>query len=161
MKMLIVDDEAHIRQMMRLTLEASRYEIDEAASGEEGLERVGDGPCVRRRRARSEDARHRRPRDAAADQGARARAEHRFLVKHFPGDVDVAVTVSIDPEVIARVERLSRRTLRPGGAFWRGRAERLLSGFLWSEGRPPAEGSLRLRDVSREDLDIAAAWESD
>src|SRR5262245_28243781 len=43
MKLLIVDDEPHIRQMMRLTLEASGYEIAEAASGEEGLATLGDG----------------------------------------------------------------------------------------------------------------------
>ena len=33
MKLLIIDDEPHIRQMMRLTLEASGYEVDEAADG--------------------------------------------------------------------------------------------------------------------------------
>ena len=37
MKLLVVDDEPHIRQMMRLTLEAAGYEVDEAATGEEGL----------------------------------------------------------------------------------------------------------------------------
>ena len=43
MKILIVDDEPHIRRMMRLTLEASGYEVGEAATGEEGLVRFGDG----------------------------------------------------------------------------------------------------------------------
>ncbi len=43
MKVLIIDDEPHIRQMMRLTLEASGYEVDEAGSGQEGLTRFGDG----------------------------------------------------------------------------------------------------------------------
>jgi CheY-like chemotaxis protein len=43
MKLLIVDDEPHIRQMMRLTLEAAGYQIDEAASGEDGLSQFGDG----------------------------------------------------------------------------------------------------------------------
>ena len=43
MRVLIVDDEAHIRQMMRLTLEAAGYETDEAANGEEGLAMFGDG----------------------------------------------------------------------------------------------------------------------
>jgi DNA-binding response OmpR family regulator len=42
MRILIVDDEAHIRQMMRLTLEAAGYETDEAATGEEGLALFGD-----------------------------------------------------------------------------------------------------------------------
>ena len=43
MKLLIVDDEVHIRRMMRLTLEAAGYEVDEAATGEDGLARFGDG----------------------------------------------------------------------------------------------------------------------
>jgi len=42
-KLLIIDDEANIRLMMRLTLETAGYEVDEAASGEEGLGRLGDG----------------------------------------------------------------------------------------------------------------------
>ena len=40
---LIIDDEPHVRQMMRLTLEAAGYRVDEATSGEEGLVRFGDG----------------------------------------------------------------------------------------------------------------------
>ena len=56
MKLLIIDDEAHIRLMMRLTLEAAGYEVDEAATGEEGLARFGDGTRLRRGPARSEDA---------------------------------------------------------------------------------------------------------
>jgi two-component system NtrC family response regulator len=43
MKLLIIDDEPHIRLMMRLTLEAAGYQVDEAATGEEGLARFGDG----------------------------------------------------------------------------------------------------------------------
>src|SRR5438093_109820 len=43
MKLLIINDEAHIRLMMRLTLEAAGYQVDEAATGEEGLARFGDG----------------------------------------------------------------------------------------------------------------------
>src|SRR5476649_1604687 len=43
MKLLIIDDEAHIRQMMRLTLEAAGYQVDEAPTGEEGLTRFAGG----------------------------------------------------------------------------------------------------------------------
>ena len=42
MKLLIIDDEPHIRLMMRLTLEAAGYQVDEATTGEEGLARFGD-----------------------------------------------------------------------------------------------------------------------
>jgi CheY-like chemotaxis protein len=40
---LIIDDEEHIRQVMRLTLEAAGYEAGEAADGLRGLEAFGDG----------------------------------------------------------------------------------------------------------------------
>jgi DNA-binding response OmpR family regulator len=43
MRILVVDDEPHLRRMMRLTLEASGYEVAEAADGEAGLELFGDG----------------------------------------------------------------------------------------------------------------------
>jgi DNA-binding response OmpR family regulator len=43
MRILVVDDEEHLRRMMRLTLEASGYEVADAADGEEGLKLFGDG----------------------------------------------------------------------------------------------------------------------
>src|SRR5262245_3505808 len=43
MKLLIIDDEPHIREMMRLTLEAAGNQIDEAASGENGLAQFANG----------------------------------------------------------------------------------------------------------------------
>ena len=73
----------------------------------------------------------------------------------------LTVTVTIDPEAVARVARLTRRQLQLGGAFWREQAQRLLSSFLWSEGKPPENGRLTVRDVSREDLDIVLTWNLD
>lgn len=43
MKLLIIDDEPHIRHMMRLTFEAVGYQVDEATDGEAGLARMRDG----------------------------------------------------------------------------------------------------------------------
>src|SRR6185295_2812382 len=43
MRLLIIDDEPHIRHMMRLTLEAAGYRGDEAPDGQTGLDRFGDG----------------------------------------------------------------------------------------------------------------------
>src|SRR5580765_14254 len=40
---LIIDDEEHVRQMMRLALETSGYEVGEAKDGSEGLNLYGDG----------------------------------------------------------------------------------------------------------------------
>jgi DNA-binding response OmpR family regulator len=248
MKILIVDDEPHIRRMMRLTLEATGHQVEEAATGEDGLARFGDGrewgtvlldqkmpgldglETLRQMKARMPEAcvvmvtafasielavdamrlgatdflrkpmtpemlrasvaaaLASRPRTPVKSAGAveedsaprietltlngfrivRPRSgtditsrEHVFEVTHFPDGSPVAVTVRIDPEAVARVARLSRRQLQPGGAFWREQAERLLSAYLWSEGRMPESGRLTVHDVSREDLDIAAAWELD
>jgi len=248
MKVLIIDDEAHIREMMRLTLEAAGYEVGEAVDGEQGLERFGDGrgygvvlldqkmpgidglETLRRILSRVPDARVvmvtafasielavdamrigatnflRKPMTpemlrgavagAAAEPAPRrapvhgapvahaahpieavtmngfrivaapaptdaANGEHTFRVRHFDAGRETTVTVAIDPEAVDRVTRLSRRALKPSGAFWRGQAERLLSAFLWSEGRVPEAGRLAVQDVSREDLDVAAAWQFD
>jgi len=42
-RILIIDDEEHIRRMMRLTLEAAGYDVGEAKDGAEGLSLYGDG----------------------------------------------------------------------------------------------------------------------
>jgi DNA-binding response OmpR family regulator len=42
-RILIIDDEAHIRSMMRLTLRTAGYEVGEAVDGLQGLEVFGDG----------------------------------------------------------------------------------------------------------------------
>jgi CheY-like chemotaxis protein len=42
-RILVIDDEDHIRGVMRMTLEAAGYEVGEAADGPRGLEAFGDG----------------------------------------------------------------------------------------------------------------------
>jgi CheY-like chemotaxis protein len=249
MKLLIIDDEPHIRQMMRLTLEAAGYEVDEAAEGSAGIARFGDGreyaaavldqkmpgltglETLQQIKERAPDAcvlmatafasielavdamrlgatdflrkpmtpetlrsavaaaiasaRPPRPvrRGSTAGRGGKPEIEmltlngfqirppepptaltsfeHHFRVKHFPDGAEFIVTVAIDPEGVERVARLTHRRLEPGGAFWRVQAERLLSAYLWSEGKGPDNGRLTVRDVSREDLDVALVWEGD
>jgi DNA-binding NtrC family response regulator len=240
MRLLIIDDEPHIRQMMRLTLEVSGYDVDEAASGEDGLARFGDGRAhdavlldqrmpgldgletLRRLKTRAPDARvlmvsafasvelavdamklgagdflrkpmtpdrlrgavaamlrearsptlaRARPSVAtltlngfqisrADDERGRGEADHCFRVRH-PDGAQTAVVVTIGGEAVARVRRLTQRDLRPDGGFWRVQAERALAAYLWSEGEPPPAGQLILRDVSRDDLDVALAWPAD
>jgi DNA-binding response OmpR family regulator len=249
MKLLIIDDEPHIRHMMRLTLEAAGYQIDEAADGQAGLDRFRadaqydavvldqkmpglDGlETLQRIKEHTPDAcvlmvtafasielavdamrlgatdflrkpmtpemlrsavaaaiasdRSARPvrRGGAvhytsarpqietltlngfqilpALEAATSSSEHAFRVRHLADGVEFPVTVAIDPEAVERVARLTDRRLGPGGAFWRGQAERLLSAYVWSEGKGPAEGRLTVRDLSREDLDVVARWELD
>jgi DNA-binding response OmpR family regulator len=240
MKLLVVDDEANIRQMMRLTLEAAGFEVDEAATGEDALARFGDGHALaavlldqkmpgmdgletlRRLKQRLPEAcvimvtafasidlavdamrlgatdflrkpmtpealrasvaaalasRPRVPLKPASPAGpphietltlngfciVRAGGEgriHTFEVTHFSDGAKSRVDVAIDPEAVARVERLTGRRLDPAGAFWKGQAERLLSAYLWTEGRVPI-GLMTLHDISREDLDAVGAWTLD
>src|SRR5690348_4274498 len=42
-RILIIDDEEHIRRMMRLTLEAAGYQVEEASNGNDGVRLYGDG----------------------------------------------------------------------------------------------------------------------
>jgi CheY-like chemotaxis protein len=42
-RILVIDDEEHIRRVMRMTLETSGYAVGEAADGPRGLEAFGDG----------------------------------------------------------------------------------------------------------------------
>ena len=42
-RILVIDDEEHIRQLIRLTLETAGYEVGEAEDGYRGLEAFGDG----------------------------------------------------------------------------------------------------------------------
>jgi CheY-like chemotaxis protein len=243
MKVLIIDDEPHIRQMMRLTLESSGYQVDEAGGGDAGLARLRDGGAydaiildqkmpgldglqtLRLIRERTPDAcvlmvtayasielavdamklgatdflrkpmtpemlrgavaaaiavhpasRSAAPRPAGpagifiqtlngfqilpvAREGPPSSPEHSFVVRHIADGAQSTVVVSIDPEAVARVARLAQRRLEPGGAFWRLQAERLVSAYVWTEGKPPADGRLTVSDISREDLDIAARWD--
>ena len=248
MKLLIIDDEPHIRHMMRLTLESAGYAVDEAGDGQSGLDRFGDGggydavvldqkmpgldglETLQRIMERVPDAvvlmvtafgsielavdamrlgatdflrkpmtpetlraavaaatapgRTSRPRrrvpvatitkpeiETLTLNGFRIRPpdpptppesfEHHFRVTHFPDAAEFVVTVAIDREAVDRLSRLTHRRLEPGGAFWRLQAERLLSAHLWSEGRAPENRRLTVRDISREDLDVAGAWQSD
>ena len=68
------------------------------------------------------------------------------------------VSVAIDPAAVARVERISGRRLPASSSFWRTQAENLLAAYLWTEQHIPEPERLRVRDVSREDMDAAAAW---
>src|SRR6185436_18063021 len=96
---------------------------------------------------------------ARAPEAAPSSSEHVFRVRRVADGVEFTVTVAVDPEAVERVARLTHRRLEPGGAFWRVQAERLLSAYVWCEGKGPADGRLIIRDVSREDLDVATRWE--
>lgn len=85
--------------------------------------------------------------------------ERRFVVTS-PGGAEHEVLVQIDDEAIAFVERMTRRLLPPENSFWTTQAERLLSDYLWREGKVPPTRKLTVRDVDRDELPIASRWQN-
>jgi DNA-binding response OmpR family regulator len=83
--------------------------------------------------------------------------ERRFTVKS-PGGDEHEVLVRIDEEAVGYVERMTRRRLPPESSFWTTQAQRLLSDYLWSEGKVPPTRKLTVKDVDRDELPIAARW---
>ena len=245
-RILIIDDEEHIRRMMRLTLEAAGYEVGEASDGSEGIRRYGDGstwsgvvldqrmpgmdgletlrlikerdagasvimatayasielavdamklgatdfvrkpmtPEILRNAVTAALAKRTPPPAATVPVPREGRAEpliqiitmngftilesegampasneRRFLVKSPTGG-EHEVLVQIDEEAVGYVERMTRRELRAENSFWTTQAQRLLSEYLWKEGKVPPTRKLTIKDVDRDVLPIAARWQS-
>ena len=241
-RILIIDDEQHIRRMMRLTLEAADYEVEEAADGAEGMRLFGDGArwgavvldqrmagmdgLETLRQLKKHDANVRvvmatayASIDLAVDAmklGATdfvrkpmtpdvlRRAVSTALAKTFPKTPGTShapepliqtitmngftivddnetlvleenqrrfvvispdgekhdVLVEIDLEALGYVERMTNRRLAAGNSFWTAQAQRLLSDFLWNEGKVPPLRRLVLRNLDPDRLPVAARWET-
>jgi len=85
--------------------------------------------------------------------------ERRFIVKSPTGS-EHEVLVEIDEEAIGYVERLTRRKLPPENSFWTTQAQRVLGDYLWKEGKVPPTRKLTITDVDRDELPIAARWQT-
>ena len=243
-RILIIDDEEHIRRMMRMTLEAAGHAVGEAHDGHEGLKLYGDGSAwdgvvldqrmpgmdgletLRRIKESNPGARvimstayasielavdamklgatdfvrkpmtpeilrnavaaslAKQPRVSAAtvsasqavsagpliqtitmngftileSEGALQAANERRFTVTSPGGEEHEVLVQIDEEAVGYVERMTRRRLPPENSFWTAQAERLLSDYLWNEGKVPPTRKLRVKDVDRDELPTAARW---
>jgi CheY-like chemotaxis protein len=93
-------------------------------------------------------------------EGARQEpSERRFLVKSPTGS-EHEVLVQVDDEAVGYVERLTRRRLPPENSFWTVQAQRLLADYLWREGRIPPTRTLTIKDIDRDELPIAARWQT-
>lgn len=93
-------------------------------------------------------------------EGARQEPnERRFRVKSPTGS-EHEVLVLIDEEAVGYVERMTRRQLPAENSFWTSQAQRLLSDYLWKEGKVPPTRKLTIRDVDRDELPIAARWQT-
>jgi CheY-like chemotaxis protein/ribosomal protein L31E len=86
-------------------------------------------------------------------------SERRFLVKS-PAGSEHEVLVEIDEEAVGYVERMTKRHLPAENSFWTSQAQRLLSDYLWTEGRVPPTRKLKIKDVDRDELPIAVRWQS-
>ena len=84
--------------------------------------------------------------------------ERRFTVKSPTGG-EHEVLVQSDDEAVGYVERMTRRRLPAENSFWSGQAQRLLSDYLWKEGKVPPIRKLIVRDVDRDELPMAARWQ--
>jgi DNA-binding response OmpR family regulator len=242
---LIIDDEEHIRRMMRLTLESAGCVVSEARDGTEGLAIYGNGtnwdavvldqrmagidgletlrrinerdprarvimatayasielaveamklgatdfvrkpmtPEVLRNAVAAALSKPRRSSAAAAGPEEASKApqiqiitmngftildsevarpdshERRFVVRS-PAGTEHEVLVQIDEEAIAYVERMTRRRLQAESSFWTSQAQRLLSDYLWQEGKVPPTRRLTIKDLDRDELPIAARWQA-
>ena len=85
--------------------------------------------------------------------------ERRFRVKSPTGS-EHEVLVQIDEEAVGYVERMTRRRLAPESSFWTTQAQRLLGDYLWKEGKVPPTRKLRIKDVDRDELPVAARWQA-
>jgi CheY-like chemotaxis protein len=85
--------------------------------------------------------------------------ERRFIVKSPTGG-EHEVLVEIDEEAIGYVERMTRRKLPPENSFWTTQAQRVLGDYLWKEGKVPPTRKLTITDVDRDELPIAARWQT-
>jgi DNA-binding response OmpR family regulator len=85
--------------------------------------------------------------------------ERRFIVKSPTGS-EHEVLVEIDDEAIGYVERMTRRKLPPENSFWTTQAQRVLGDYLWKEGKVPPTRRLTITDVDRDELPIAARWQT-
>jgi CheY-like chemotaxis protein len=242
-RILIIDDEEHIRRMMRITLEAAGYTVGEAPDGPEGLKLYDDGSnwdgvvldqrmpgmdgleTLKRIKEIHPEARVvmatayasielavdamklgatdfvRKPLtpevlrnsvaaalakspalSAAATPAAPAvepllirtitmngftilddepslfeEGQRRFVVISPEGEKhDVLVEIDIEP--IEYVERMTGRRLPVKSSFWTAQARRLLSDFLWNEGKVPPMRRLILKSLDPDKLPVAARW---
>ena len=94
-----------------------------------------------------------------SEGGQREANERRFTVKS-PTGTEHEVLVEIDEEAVGYVERMTRRKLPPENSFWTTQAQRVLSDYLWKEGKIPPTRKLTITDVDRDELPIAARWQT-
>ncbi len=93
-------------------------------------------------------------------EGARQEPDERRFTVKSPTGGEHEVLVQIDEDAVGYVERMTRRQLPAENSFWTSQAQRLLSDYLWTEGKVPPTRKLTIKDVDRDELPTAARWQS-
>ena len=93
-------------------------------------------------------------------EDARHEANQRRFVVRSPTGSEHEVLVQIDEEAVGYVERMIRRKLPAENSFWSTQAQRVLGDYLWREGKVPPTRKLTIKDVDRDELPIAARWQT-
>src|SRR6266850_4575606 len=93
-------------------------------------------------------------------EGIRQEPDERCFTVKSPTGGEHEVLVKIDEEAVGYVERMTKRRLPPENSFWTIQAQRLLSDYLWKEGKVPPTRKLTIKDVDRDELPMAARWQS-
>jgi|ERR1043166_223683 CheY-like chemotaxis protein len=93
-------------------------------------------------------------------EGAKDEPDKRRFIVKGPTGGEHEVVVQIDQSAVGYVERMTKRHLPAANSFWTSQAERLLSDYLWKEGKVPATKKLTVKDVDRDELPVATHWET-
>src|SRR6266542_6733420 len=93
-------------------------------------------------------------------EGARQEPDERRFTVKSPTGGEHEVLVQIDEDAVGYVERMTRRQLPAENSFWTSQAQRLLSDYLWTEGKVPPTRKLTIKDVDRDELPTAARWQT-
>jgi DNA-binding response OmpR family regulator len=88
-------------------------------------------------------------------------ALHRRFIVTSPEGQEHEVLIEIDEEVVGYVQRMTGRRLNASDSFWTAQARRVLSDFLWNEGKVPPTRRLVLRDLAPDKLAVAQRWHSE
>lgn len=92
--------------------------------------------------------------------GATDVSEHSFLVRDRDGyELDIAV--QIDPSAVLEVVKRSAGRISADSSYWICCAERHLADYLWEEDDYPPNATLKVAQLSPDDLDLARRWEVD
>lgn len=91
--------------------------------------------------------------------GSRQESNERRFIVISPGGGEHEVLVEIDEEAVGYVERMTKRRLPSESSFWMAQTQRILSDYLWSEGKVPPTRKLTVKAIDRDELPIAARWQ--